>query len=51
MYKLFVSELAHKDLDNIVSYIAVDLANPMAATNFLNEVEKCYDYLQDKPLM
>ena len=38
-------------MDNIVSYIAVDLANPIAATNFLNEVEKCCDYLKDKPLM
>lgn len=38
MYKLVVSELAHKDLDN-------------AATNFLNEVEKCYGYLKSNPLM
>ncbi|KPU46064.1 plasmid stabilization system protein [Oxobacter pfennigii] len=51
MYKLVVSEIAHKDLDNIVSYIAVQLANPMAATNFLNEVEKCYGYLKSNPLM
>lgn len=51
MYKLVVSELAHKDLDNIVSYIAVQLANPIAATNFLNEVEKCYGYLKSNPLM
>jgi len=40
MYKLVVSESAHEDLDNIISYIAVHLANPMAATNFLSEVEK-----------
>jgi plasmid stabilization system protein ParE len=51
MYKLKVSELAHKDLDNIVSYIAVQLSNPTAATNFLNEVEKCYGYLKSNPLM
>jgi len=51
MYKLVVSELAHKDLDNIVSYISVDLASPMAATNFLDEVEKCYNYLKDNPFM
>jgi len=35
MYKLIVTELAHQDLDNIVSYIAVQLANPAAASNFL----------------
>jgi len=38
-------------LDNIVSYIAVQLANPTAAANFLNEVEKCYGYLKSNPLI
>lgn len=51
MYKLVVSELAHRDLDNIVSYIAVQLANPIAATHFLDEVEKCYGYLKSNSLM
>ncbi|HBQ86239.1 MAG TPA: type II toxin-antitoxin system RelE/ParE family toxin [Syntrophomonas sp.] len=49
MYRLVVSELAHIDLDNIVSYVAIQLANPMAATDFLNEVEKCYSYLKNNP--
>ncbi|MDK2986528.1 MAG: toxin ParE1/3/4 [Clostridia bacterium] len=51
MYKLIVTELAHQDLDNIVSYIAVQLANPAAASNFLNEVDKCYGYLKSNPMM
>lgn len=51
MYNLVVSELAHRDLDNIVSYIAVQLANPIAATKFLDEVEKCYGCLKSNPLM
>ncbi len=51
MYKLFVSELAHQDLDRIVSYIAVQLANPRAAGDFLDEVDKCYGYLRNSPLM
>ncbi len=51
MYKLIISELAHKDLDNIVSYVAVELANPSAAANFLDEVDKCYEYLMSNPLM
>jgi plasmid stabilization system protein ParE len=51
VYRLVVSELAHSDLDNIVSYIAVQLANPTAAANFLDEVEKCYGCLKSNPLM
>lgn len=42
MYKLYVSEYAHQDLDNIVSYIAVQLSIPVAAGDFLSEVDKCY---------
>ncbi len=51
MYDLKISELAHKDLDNIISYIAINLASPIAATTFLNEVEKCYNHLQNTPYM
>ena len=51
MYSLIVSEHAHRDLENIVAYIAVQLANPTAATNLLDEVEKCYGHLKSNPLM
>ncbi|HBC92590.1 MAG TPA: type II toxin-antitoxin system RelE/ParE family toxin, partial [Pelotomaculum sp.] len=51
MYRLFVSGLAHSDLDDIVSHIALQLASPIAAANFLDEVEKCYGYLKSNPLM
>ncbi len=34
MYRLIVSELAHQELDNIVSYIVVQLANSEVASNF-----------------
>ncbi|MCR3922513.1 MAG: type II toxin-antitoxin system RelE/ParE family toxin, partial [Firmicutes bacterium] len=51
MYSLIVSDLAHRDLENIVAYIAVQLANPTAATNFLDEVEKCYGHLKSNPHM
>ncbi|MBP1763055.1 MAG: addiction module toxin, RelE/StbE family [Firmicutes bacterium] len=51
MYKLLVSELAHQDLDNIVSYIAVQLANQKAAGDFLDEVAVCYGFLKDNPMM
>lgn len=51
MYRLKVSELAHQDLDKIVSYIAVQLANPRAAGDFLDEVDQCYGYLKSNPMM
>lgn len=51
MYKLVVSEFAHGDLNDIVEYIAVELANPIAAANFLDEVERCYGYLKNNPFM
>jgi plasmid stabilization system protein ParE len=51
MYKLFVSELAHKDLDKIVSYISIELSNPMAVSSFLDELEKCYSHLKTSPYM
>ncbi len=51
MYKINVSELAHHDLDRIVSYITVNLASPMSATNFLDQVEKCYNHLKHTPYM
>lgn len=51
MYKLVVSELAHKDLDDIVSYIAIELVNSVAATNLLDEIEKCYGHLKNNPFI
>jgi plasmid stabilization system protein ParE len=51
MYKLVVSELAHQDLDSIVSYIAVELANPAAAGDFLEAVDTCYRNLKNNPMM
>lgn len=51
MYKLVVTVLACQDLDNIISYIAVKLANPSAAGSFLDEVDACYHFLMSNPLM
>ncbi len=51
MYRLFITELAHQDLDNIVSYIAIQLANPKAAGEFLDEVTACYSFLKINPMM
>jgi Plasmid stabilization system protein len=51
MYKLIISKLAQKELEDIVEYIAVQLANPAAALTFLDEIEKCYEYLKSNPAM
>jgi addiction module RelE/StbE family toxin len=41
-YKLLVSKDAHKDIDEIVDYIADELKNPQAASDFLDDVRKSY---------
>jgi toxin ParE1/3/4 len=51
MYRLVVTELAHIDLDSIVAYIAIELANSTATVDLLNEVEKCYGQLKSNPLI
>ena len=51
MYRLILTELAHSDLDQIVAYLAVHLANPTAAGHFLDQVERCYADLQSTPAM
>ena len=50
-YKIFETELALQDLDSILSYIALTLNNPSAASSFADEVEKCYSSLEEMPLM
>lgn len=51
MYKLKITELAQKDLQDIIDYISTNLVNPIAANNFLDEVEKCYSYLKSNPFI
>ena len=51
MYKLVVTELAHQDLDYIISYIAIKLSNPKAARDFLEAVTACYGFLKSNPMM
>jgi toxin ParE1/3/4 len=51
MFKLNISELAHQDLDKIVSYIVVQLANSSAVGDILDEVDKCYGHLRNNPFI
>ncbi len=51
MYEILITEFAEQDLDGIVEYIAVKLANPPAAGSFLENVEACYGSLKRTPRM
>ena len=51
VYKIVETELALQDLDNIISYLALTLANPLAAASFADEVAACYSSLEKMPLM
>ena len=50
-YKIESTHSADQDLDSILSYIAGDLGNPIAAAHFLDEVDACYAHLEKMPLM
>ena len=51
MYKVQITEFAQNDLDTIVEYIAVQLSNPIAAGDLLDEVDKCYSYRRSNPFI
>jgi plasmid stabilization system protein ParE len=51
MYKVLITELAQSDLDAIVEYISVQLSNPIAAADLLDEVDKCYSHLRSNPFI
>ena len=42
-YQYRLSQKAEADLDDIVSYIAVELSNPQAASDFVDKLEKVID--------
>lgn len=50
-YKLFITQDAYKDIDEIISYIVNVLKNPIAADNFLSEIEDNFNAVADNPEM
>ena len=48
-YKVIVTDDAHEDMDEAVSYIALSLANPSAASSLLAEIEACFEQLRAFP--
>lgn len=49
-YKLLITKEANNDIDEIIEYIVNVLKNPIAARNFLDEIEKSYTIISDNPL-
>jgi plasmid stabilization system protein ParE len=50
-FKLVVSEDAHNDIDEIVSYMVNELQSPQAASHFLDDVEQAYIRIADNPYL
>lgn len=50
-YKLVISREAHRDIDEIATYIVHQLNNVQAAKGFLDDVERSYRGVVDNPLM
>ena len=48
-YQYRLSQKTEADLDDIVSYIAVELSNPQAASNFVDKLEKAIDEIRFFP--
>lgn len=48
-YQYCLSQKAENDLDDIVSYITLELSNPTAASNFVNKLENVIEELRSFP--
>ena len=51
MYKLAVMPAAIADQQETIEYIATQLQNPIAATKLVDEIEKCYQTLEENPYL
>lgn len=51
MYKLNIMPAATQDQDSALEYIAETLQNPTAAVSLLDEIDKCYDTLEENPFL
>ena len=49
MYRVVISPSADADLFGIIKYIAYELENQQAATDFADGIEKCYADLETFP--
>ena len=51
MYKLIITKDAQHELDEIDNYITLQLCNPEAALDFLQDLAECYQNLAEHPYM
>ncbi len=51
MYKLDVLPAAAADQQEAVEYIVKQLQNSVAAVNLMDEIEKCYQLLEENPYL
>jgi addiction module RelE/StbE family toxin len=51
MYNIEITDSALQDLADIQKYLAVSLGNPSAASDFFEQVEKSYGWLEEKPFL
>ena len=49
MYRVVISPSADAELLGIIKYIAYELENPQAASDFADGVERCYADLEELP--
>lgn len=49
MYRVVISPSADADLFGILKYIAYELENPQAASDFADGIERCYADLEELP--
>ncbi len=50
-YKLVIYSIASKDIENICQYLSVDLSNPVAASDFIDELYDSFKTLLCFPKM
>ena len=50
-YKIRVTPLGAKDLEEIVTYMTQELDNADAAASFLDEVDACYPRMEEMPFL
>ena len=51
MYKLKIMPAAAADQQEAIEYIATQLQNSIAAMNLAEEIEKCYQTLEENPYL
>lgn len=51
MNKLIIYPSASKDIENIYNYISLDLANPIAANNFIDDLRDTFEKIVMFPKM